>query len=148
MSSTQPIMKHVDSFTVTGFRVRTQNKDEFDEATAKLPTLWQQFYSTQPDANTTVFGVYSHYESNENGFYNVTVGIEGNKENMELSTIKINSGNYLVFSGKGPMPQIVIETWKNIWNYFGSECNHQRNFITDYEMYSHGDEVSIYIGVK
>ena len=152
MILTQPIINYIDSFAVTGHRVRTQNKDEFNEVTAKLPKLWQQFYQQDldlenTDINAKVFGVYSDYESNESGFYNVTVGRSHNSGNTELHTVKIHSGNYLVFHGKGPMPQTVIEVWKSIWKYFSEDNPYQRSFVTDFEAYAHGDEVSIYIGV-
>jgi predicted transcriptional regulator YdeE len=52
-------VKHVESFIVTGFSARTQNKDEFNEKTAKLPGLWQQFYTSELAANAKIFGVYS-----------------------------------------------------------------------------------------
>lgn len=148
MPSIQPIMKHVDSFTVTGLTVRTQNSDEFNEETAKLPKLWQQFYSSNPIKNTAIFGVYSDYESDANGLYNVTVGTTNDSQSAELNVVKINSGNYLVFQAKGPMPQAVIETWKRVWDYFAKGNAHQRCFMTDFEAYSNSDEVAIYIGVK
>jgi predicted transcriptional regulator YdeE len=147
MSSIQPIMKHIDSFTVTGLHVRTQNSDEFNEETAKIPKLWQQFYSSNPAINTTIFSIYSDYESDENGPYVVTVGVTDDNSN-KLNTVKIHSGNYLVFQGKGSMPQAVIETWQRVWDYFTGSCPYQRCFMTDFEEYSNGDEVSIYIGVK
>lgn len=43
----QPTMKQVERFTVTGFSLRTQNSDEFNEKKAKLPSLWQQFYTSE-----------------------------------------------------------------------------------------------------
>lgn len=107
-----PTMKHFDSFTVTGLTVRTKNSDEFNQETAKLPDLWEQFYVNNPTLNKTIFGVYSDYESDTNGFYNVTVGAANDDESAEFKAIKINSGNYLVFQNKGPMPQVVIETWE------------------------------------
>ena len=143
-----PIMKHVDSFTVTGLTVRTQNSDEFNQETAKLPNLWQQFYASNPIPNTPIFGVYSGYESDANGFYNATVGNNNDNQRDELSTVKINSGNYLVFQGKGQMPQTVIETWKRVWDYFAVENSYQRCFMTDFEEYENSDEVAIYIGVN
>lgn len=109
MSAIHPVLKHVDSFTVTGPTVRTNNSDEFNPETAKLPTLWQQFYSSNPTPNTTIFGVYSGYESDANGSYDVTAGTLNNNQGAELSVAKINSGNYLVFQGKGAMPQSVMK---------------------------------------
>lgn len=148
MPAIHPIMKHVDSFTVTGLAVRTQNSDEFNQETAKLPNLWQQFYASNPIPNTPIFGVYSGYESDANGIYNVTVGNSNNNQSNELSAVKINSGNYLIFQGKGSMPQTVIETWKRVWDYFAIESPYQRCFMTDFEEYKNSDEVAIFIGVK
>lgn len=139
-------MKKVDSFIVTGFAARTQNVDEFNAATAKIPTLWHQFYSSNPTITTTIYGVYSDYESDANGLYTVTVGVDNQK--VGLSGVTINSGNYLVFQGKGSMPLTVIETWKRVWDYFTSESAYQRYFMTDFEAYTNSDEVAIYIGVK
>lgn len=144
MSLTQPTLKFQDSFNVSGISIQTQNKDEFDEKTAKLPKLWQAFYSTNPALNTPVFGVYSNYESDANGLYTVTVGVVSD---TELNAIKINAGNYLVFEGKGAMPLAVIEVWKRVWDYFTQDCAHKRCFMTDFEVYN-GDEVAIYIGIK
>ena len=148
MSLAQPIVKYVDGFTVTGFSVRTQNSIEFDEKTAKLPKLWQKFNSNNPTIDATVFGVYSDYESDVNGFYTVTAGITGENEMKELKSVKINSGNYLVFKGKGEMPKAIIDTWKTVWNYFTEDSPYQRSFMTDFEAYSNGDEVAIYIGIE
>ena len=147
MSAIHPIMKHVDSFTVRGLTVRTRNSDEFNQETAKLPHLWQQFYASNPTPNTTIFGVYSGYESDANGLYNVMVGVNDDNH-PALDTLHVNSGNYLIFQGKGSMPQAVIETWERVWDYFTGKSLHQRCFMTDFEAYSNGDEVSIYIGVK
>lgn len=143
-----PTMKHIDRFTITGLTIRTKNSDEFNPNTAKLPSLWQQFYDNNPTQNKTIFGVYSDYESDVNGFYNVTVGTSHDKQSTGLKAVKIKSGNYLVFQNKGPMPQVVIETWEQVWDYFTKEGAHQRCFMTDFEAYSNGDEVAIYIGVK
>lgn len=148
MPSLQPTLKQIDSFTVTGLSVRTQNSDEFNQETAKLPKLWQQFYSSTSTSNTTIFGVYSDYESDANSSYTVTVGIAQNNPNTDLNAVKINAGKYLIFQGKGAMPQTVIETWGRAWDYFTAESPYQRCFMSDFEAYNNNDELSIYIGVK
>ncbi|WP_133131125.1 GyrI-like domain-containing protein [Legionella yabuuchiae] len=148
MSFAQPIVKYVDSFTVTGLSVRTQNSIEFDETMAKLPKLWQKFNSSNPTIDKTVFGVYSDYETDVNGFYTVTAGIASANEVKELSSVKITSGNYLIFRGEGEMPKAIIDTWKTVWNYFTADSPYKRSFMTDFEAYSNGDEVAIYIGIK
>ena len=146
--SIQPIVKQVESFIVAGLSVRTQNSDEFNEKTAKLPSLWQQFYTSELATNANIFGVYSDYESDANGLYTTTVGVRDNTERTKLTTVTVQAGNYLVFEGAGPMPSTLVKTWKQVWNYFEIENNYQRCFISDFEAYSGSDEVAIYIGVK
>lgn len=148
VSLVQPIVEYVEGFTVTGFSVRTQNSIEFDEKTAKLPELWQKFNSNNPTIDETVFGVYSDYESDVNGFYTVTAGIASKNEEEELKSIKIKSGNYLIFKGKGEMPKAIIDTWKTVWSYFTVDSLYKRCFMTDFEAYGNGDEVAVYIGIE
>jgi predicted transcriptional regulator YdeE len=148
MPSIQPIIKHIDSFTVTGFTLRTQNSDEFKEETAKIPKLWQRFHSSNPATNTTIFGVYSDYESDANGLYSVTAGVINDNHGTKLHTVKVNSGRYLVFQDRGLMPQAVIATWMRVWDYFSAESPYHRCFMTDFEAYNNGNEISIYIGIK
>ena len=148
MSSIPPTLKYIEGFTVTGLSTKTQNTDEFNENTAKLPSLWQQFYASHLAAHANIFEVYSDYESDANGLFTVTVGVSDATKRAELETVNIQAGNYLVFQGTGPMPSTVVETWKQIWDYFEVERNYQRNFISDFEAYSGSDKVAIYIGVK
>ena len=148
MSSIPPILNHIEGFTVMGFSIKTRNKDELNENTAKLPSLWRQFYSSNLAANVNPFEVYSDYESDANGLYTVTVGVRGNNERAEFCSVKILAGNYLVFQGEGPMPSTVVETWKQIWAYFEDKREYQRSYISDFESYSGSDKVAIYIGIK
>ncbi len=148
MSVIPPILQYVESFTVTGVSTQTSNLNEFDAKTAKLPSLWQQFYAGDLAAHANLFEVYSDYESDVNGLYTVTLGVKDANQHAELSTVQIQAGNYLVFQGEGPMPATVVETWKQIWSYFATEGQYQRSFISDFEAYSGADKVTIYIGVQ
>jgi predicted transcriptional regulator YdeE len=145
---TKPTLQYVESFAVTGFCTKTKNSEEFNPTTAKIPALWQQFYSSNLSNHTPVFGVYSDYESDASGFYTITVGVSDENEQANVNKKIINAGNYLVFSKKGPMPATVIDVWKQIWNYFSEENNYQRNFISDFEIYNGSDQVAVYIGIK
>lgn len=142
-----PTVEQVESFIVTGFSVKTQNKDEFNETTAKLPGLWQQFYTSELVINDNIFGVYSSYDSDANGPYTVTVGVESTYAQTQLSSVTIQAGSYLVFQGTGPMPAAVIETWQRVWAFFETNTEHRRKFISDFEAYSGPEQVAIYIGL-
>ena len=147
MNTIQPDLKSLTSFQVCGFQVRTKNTDEFNPETAKLPTLWQQFSTSDLAQDASIFGVYSDYESDANGLYTVTAGIASNTIKPELGSITIQPGKYLVFKNRGPMPFAVIEAWKQVWHYFSTEPNYQRNFRSDFEAYLGSDEIAIHIGV-
>ncbi len=148
MSSIPPTLKYVERFTVTGFHVRTQNRDEFNENTAKLPSLWQQFYSSDLAVNPNIFEVYSDYESDADGLYTVTLGVTDDSQRTAFSKVNVQAGKYLVFEGIGPMPSTVVNTWKQIWDYFETERESQRSYISDFEAYSGSDKVAIYIGIQ
>lgn len=148
MLSIIPTLSYVERSIVTGFSVRTQNSDEFNEKKAKIPRLWQQFYNSDLVRDAHVLAVYSNYDSDENSFYTLTVGIASNEAKSQLSSATIEPGNYLVFQGQGSMPAVVIEIWQQIWRYFKANNQYQRNFISDFEVYTGSDKAMVYIGIK
>lgn len=147
--SVSPVLKHVENFIVTGLSVRTQNSDEFNEKTAKIPSLWQQFYASELVAShSNIFGVYSSYDSDANGYYTVTAGVKSADAKTELNSVLIQAGHYLVFQGTGPMLATVVGTWKQVWEFFETNTEHRRYFMSDFEAYNGAEQVSIYIGLK
>lgn len=144
----QPILKKFDGLTIFGFSTRTQNSDEFEGNSAKIPALWQKFYASTLDKNIETYGVYSNYDSDANGFYTLTVGTSQSASLPDIDTLKILPGTYLVFANEGPMPQIVINTWQDIWAYFSDKPKYQRNYKTDFELYLGPNQIEIYIGIK
>jgi len=157
MITKQPLLAHAEAFTVCGLSVRTINRDEFNPQTAKLSTLWDQFLVsdmanslTNKRADSPIFAVYSHYESDASGFYTVTVGFALNTKSQggEHPCVQVPSGDYLVFTGKGSMPQAVVETWQRVWAYFNEHSDYTRSYSSDYEVYENAEEISIYIGVN
>ena len=152
-----PHLVNVSAFRVSGIRVRTTNQSESSPETAKLPSLWGRFYSEDVTSKVTnqvqgsaVYGVYSSYESDLNGAYDVTVGKQidpSQTGGADFVDIDIPAGEYLVFVGKGELPGIVIATWQSIWSYFSSDREFERKYSCDFEAYSEEDKVSIHISV-
>ena len=137
------------SKTIYGLKVRTTNANEMHPATAKIAKLWGAFFTnifpTLPEG-TQAYGVYSHYESDAMGAFDVLAGSEVSKSNLEKVTLE--EGTYVCFKVKGELPQAVIDTWGEIWTYFSSEhCKETRAYKTDYELYLNEREAEIYIGV-
>jgi predicted transcriptional regulator YdeE len=150
------MLVHLDEFKVVGLNVRTINSAEFNPKTAKLPQLWGQFVSegiadTVPNRleKDSIFGVYSDYDSDATGFYSVTAGVMVNPEVSvpNLKIINVQAGDYLVFKGRGKMPQTVVDTWKKVWDYFAENTEYKRSYTTDFEQYQGMDCISIHIGV-
>jgi len=133
----QPTPVHISTFFVYGPSISTNNRDEFDPVTAKIAGLWAQFFATSP--SLPVYGVYSNYESDANGQFDVTAGTHAK------SGIEIKEGRYLVFKARGPMPTAVIDAWSFIWRYF-EEYPIKRSFLSDFEAYG-SEGVDIHIGI-
>lgn len=136
--------------TVYGITIRTKNSNEMNPETAKIGKLWESFYVDiipKLKENFNTFGVYSNYESDHNGEFDVSACSD--QKVSESKEIVLKSGKYLVFTGTGEMPATVIETWGRIWSYFGNDDSvEERLFQTDYEIYKGNSEVEIYIGIK
>ncbi len=148
MSVIKPQLEYVEHFTVKGYSVVTQNSDEFSPETAKIPAVWQQYYSSPLSEKLPTVAVYSNFEADEHGFYMLTVGSVQDKNNVEANLVDVESGYYLVFKNKGTMPEAVINTWKQIWSFFEAESSYQRKFISDFEKYSESNIVTVYIGIS
>jgi predicted transcriptional regulator YdeE len=150
MKSKEPKLVDINPLWVTGLSVRTINSDEFNPKTAKLPSLWEQFSSSNPHIDLPIYGVYSQYDADEKDFYTVTVGNPLLKEMIVPfpNQVEIQKGKYLVFEGSGSIPEVVIATWKQVWSYFETNPKHQRSFKTDFELYKGPTEIAIHIGVR
>lgn len=160
---TTPTTARIAAFSVAGIAVRTRNSEEMNPAIARLGGLWNRFFSqswdrklpARSDGDGRIFGVYSGYESDEHGAFDVTAGVAVAAPDLVkvqavpgAARVDIEAGDYLVFTGEGEMPQMVIDTWVRIWRYFAEHSEVQRRFATDFEAYEGPDKVAIHIGVK
>tara|TARA_B100001063_G_scaffold68819_1_gene62901 strand:+ start:12102 stop:12548 length:447 start_codon:yes stop_codon:yes gene_type:complete len=142
----------IKKLMISGISITTNNKNEMDEATSKIPTLWDDYeeknaYSATHDKanNSSIYGVYNNYTSDVNGDYDVTVGVEVTKSKK---AIVIEDEKYLVFKKEGELPQVVIETWKEIWDYFENNDEYKRKYSVDFEHYTKENEIEIYISIE
>ena len=76
MTRINPQKMYIKNMTIAGITERTKNEDEFNPSTARLPRLWERFFSEnlsreilQDNSNPLVYGVYSDYESDASGLY-------------------------------------------------------------------------------
>ena len=144
----KPVLKQFGGVTIYGYSAQTRNCDERDSETAKIPALWQTLFSSPFTPDQGIYGVYSDYQSDVNGLYKITVGVPINQALPEIEAVTIFPGKYLVFENTGPQPETVIKTWQQVWDYFSMNPAHQRNYQTDFEVYTGKEGVEIYIGVQ
>ncbi|WP_439653676.1 GyrI-like domain-containing protein [Pseudomonas fluorescens] len=140
---------------VSGLQVRTRNADEMLPASAKIGPLWQRFFEQglcqaipgkHPDS--PVYGVYSGYESDASGFFDVMAGVASTAAAQGFESLVIEPGRYLVFEARGPMPDAIIATWQQVWAYFEKPGVESRAFVTDFEVYQAEEVARIYIGIR
>jgi len=145
-------IKYVRDLMLLGASVVTNNENEMSEDNAKITQLWEDYTdqhihtkTLNKVSNSSLYGVYSNYTSDDKGDYTVTVACEVSKPK---NAIVIKEEKYLVFTKEGELPDIVFETWKEIWAYFETSTEHERKYTIDFEKYSSKDKIEIYISVK
>jgi predicted transcriptional regulator YdeE len=143
----------LESLNLVGFSVRTTNAAEMSQDTAQIASLWQKF-STQVwptlTSDSQVFGVYTNYESDYAGAFDVIACTDSLNVNELEDTVvtTIESGDYLTFKAQGEMPQAVIDLWGEVWAYFSQpNCPHTRKYTSDFERYIGEDQVEISIAI-
>ena len=143
----------LENKTIIGLKARTKNEDEMNPKVAKIGALWQNFFENiiplLGETPPPLYGVYSNYESDAHGEFDVLVGAESVELTDDREKIILKEGTYLCFESKGEMPQAVIDTWAKIWAYFSDDnCQEKRTYGTDFELYLNQNEAEIYIGVE
>lgn len=148
----EPVRQRHNAFQVTGLTVRTTNLEESCPETARIGALWGRFFGEQlrertPDrtADPRNFGVYSAYASDADGAFDVTAGVAVAQAG---TTVDVQAGDYLVWTGSGEMPHTVVSLWQAAWAYFGAHPQIRRPYVSDFEAYTSPTEVALCIGVE
>jgi len=159
----EPRLTIGNAMKVIGFEVRTSNLLEVDPATAEIPRLWKRFVEERLEERIpnrahpgNLFGVYTNYESDHTGMYSLIVSAEVSSLDRVpegMMGLTIPAGKYLVFSASGPTPDAIIQTWKNVWNYFSQSSEYRRAYTTDFESYrwkpdTQQTEADIHIAIR
>jgi predicted transcriptional regulator YdeE len=154
--------KKFGELLIAGIAVSTNNTDEMSPDQGKIGPLVQSYFSqnvmdqienrTAP-GNTYI--VYTDFESDENGQYTCLIGEEvtESQSNSSLKVISIPASKYKKFTTrKGPIPDVVIESWQKIWKT--TDFGGKRTYQAEFELYDHrvedptNAEVDIFIGIE
>src|ERR1700742_4327988 len=91
--------QQIDAFTVAGLRVRTTNAAEHQAETAKIGPMWGQFFGKElaetipgKSAHSPIYGVYSAYESDASGEFDVIAGVAVDAPVNDFESVRIEAG--------------------------------------------------------
>lgn len=135
---------HLEEKSVAGLTIRTSNNDE--NMVKCIGNLWQEFfakgvYQSIPNKqNANSIGLYTNYESDASGAYNMIVCCEisdsaGLPNGINRYTIP--AGKYAKFVVQGDVEQAVSEFWSKLWL-----MDLDRKYSCDFEEYQSDCEMS------
>jgi predicted transcriptional regulator YdeE len=143
---------------IAGLATRTTNADEAEPSQAKIGELWGRFMTQnwaerlgQAGALGPTLAVYSAYEGDASGSYQILVGrelAESSPVPPPVQVVDIAPGQYLVFRCSGPLPGAVIEGWRAVWAFFERPDVPRRAYTADFEKYVGPERVEIWVAVR
>lgn len=133
---------------VAGKVVRTNNNSA--DMPQKMDFVWKNFFKIYKDINNKIdkkcLGVYTNYESDFKGDYDIMVCCEVDKTdnlNNDISIIKIPSQKYAEFTLNNRKE--IPEFWQKIWNM---DLNRKYSYdFEEYEDISNIDECKVKIHI-
>ena len=143
---------------VAGLALRTDNATEAQPEIGKIPGLWQRFRSEdwfdrlgKLGASGPPVGVYSGYESDASGTFQILAGRELKSiapVDRPLEMVEVPAGAYLLFRSSGALPGSVIRGWQDVWAYFERPDAPARAYTYDVEIYPDAEHVEIWIAIE
>ena len=154
---------HLESFTVVGIEVRTNNAREASPE-GIISQHWMRFYRDEiagqipHKKDDTLYAIYTDYASDHHGDYTFCLGCRVNSvENLPAGLVAktVPASRYAVFTTpEGAMDQVVIETWRKIWSTTDAELGSRRSYQADFEVYDQRvtdfqhAQLDIFVGVR
>ncbi len=140
---------------IAGIRIRTSNNNE--DMSSQIGLAWQKFFeegvyaSIPGKINDKTLGVYTNYEKDVNGAYDVVVCCEVEadaKLPVDVSAETIPKGKYAKFVIHGDVKEAVQAFWMELWN-----MELDRKYSCDFEEYQGGDnltqaKIHVYISIN
>lgn len=132
---------------LVGISMRTCYQNEVDKMKGRiLPCVQRYFHGAIsekiPNRKTpsTTFCVYTDYESDYTGAYTYFIGEEVSSFDYslpeELQKLVIPAQQYVKFTtNPAPMPDVIVNAWKKIWDMSSKELGGKRCYKSDFEIY-------------
>ena len=162
-SGMNPKIVQQEAFTVIGIAVRTNNAGEMTPE-GVIGKQWARFVQegllekipNRADAN--IVALITDYASDKDGEYTQVIGARVTRADhvpAGMVVKQVAAGRYAVFtSEKGPVAQVVVETWRRIWATPKTAPGGDRAYKTDFEVYDQrardpqATVVDVCVGIK
>lgn len=148
-----PHVTELPAFDVIGLTARTSNEAQFG-GDDRIGPLWAQFMAgageSIPAALDQIFSLYTHYETDHNGAYDVILGKPvrpGTQPPAGMITKHIPAATYLVFPAESRAPEAIMAAWQSVYCYFDEAGTPKRAFTVDFERYSEKG-VELFIAIQ
>lgn len=133
----QTTIKEMPSFKIIGLAIRTTNAGA--KSQKDIGELWGRFtreevFEKIPDKiDSEVYCLYTDYEDGANGHYTTIIGarVSSLERIPEICIGKtIPASKYRIYHSQGKLPEVVVDTWTEIWN-----SDTPRKFQADFDIY-------------
>ena len=126
----------MEKIIIKGKRIRTNNT-----TLEGVMDLWQEITTLQLSGD--IYAIYSNYESNYSGDYDLLIG----SESCDLpDSIELANCQYIEILVDGNSIENVGKTWQKIWS--NTEIEAKRTYQTDFEKYGQDGSIMIYLSIK
>ncbi len=112
---------------------------------------WEAQEDSIPGAlDETIFSLYTHYESDHQGAYDVILSKSVKPETQTPAGMiakHIPAATYLVFPAESRAPEAIVAAWQSVYCYFDEPGAPKRAFTIDFERYS-DKGVELFIAIQ
>lgn len=130
------------NMTIFGYKIRTTNQNA--QSMTDMGKLWERFMADNPDTAQKIYIIYTDYENQDQGFYDVYIGTRENLAHFP-DKIDVTIEKHTEFESEYHSPNDIIRLWKEIW----ANPDLQRQYDFDVEEYDFENRtVKIYLSVK
>jgi predicted transcriptional regulator YdeE len=143
----QKTMLYLPQKRLVGIKVPTSYQEELDKTPGKIfPCVQRYFHEAlfekilNRKKPGTTFCAYTEYENDYRGKYSYFIGEEVTSFNdrlpEEFQQLIIPAQDYVKFTTKPePMPNVIVNAWKEIWGMSSKKLGGERSYQTDFEIY-------------
>ncbi len=151
-----PRITHRNESKIIGIEVRASNLLENEASSTRISDLWKKFHNDKkriPNKRDerTALGVYTSYQDNNNEYSLIVASEVTTLERVPEGMVSqiIPAGKYLIFAGKGHMPNAALSVWEQIARYFSNGAHYKRAYTVDFELHdmTKADEVEVHISI-